>query len=79
MFARFWKEYFCERSGSARCEALDEVHVPFKNELRRFATWLPAEAMRVAINGLLEKAIHHSKNLDLKRSPDLEDYFLEIT
>ena len=37
-------------------DALEAVRVPSKSELQRFAHWLPAEAMRGVLDGLLHQA-----------------------
>ena len=50
-------------------DALDAVRVPSKSELQRFAHWLPAEAMREVLNGLLRQAIHQPRKLELELVP----------
>jgi len=60
-------------------DAIDQVRVPSKSEVQRFATWLPAEPMRELINGLLKGAIQQPKKLGLQEALDLEEYFLDTT
>ena len=60
-------------------DALDQVRVPSKSELQRFAHWLPAEPMRKVIDGLLKGAIEQPRKLGLKEALDLEEYFLDST
>ena len=59
--------------------ALDQVRVPSKSELQRFAHWLPAEQMREVINGLLKGAVEQPRKLGLREALDLEAYFLDST
>jgi hypothetical protein len=60
-------------------DALDQIRVPSKSELQRYAHWLPAGQMREIINGLLQGAIEQPKQLRLREPLDLEDYFLDTT
>jgi hypothetical protein len=60
-------------------DALDQVRVPSKSEVQRFAYWLPAQEMREVVDGLLQGAIHHPRKLGLKEALDLEEYFLDST
>ena len=60
-------------------DALDQVRVPSKSEVQRFAHWLPAEQMRAVINGLLKGAVEQPRKLGLKEALDLEEYFLDST
>jgi IS5 family transposase len=60
-------------------DALDQVRVPSKSELQRFAHWLPAGPMREVIDGLLRRAIEQAGKLRLKEALDLEEYFLDST
>ena len=60
-------------------DALDQVRVPSKSELQRFAHWLEAEPMRQVINGLLKGAVDQPRKLGLKEALDLEEYFLDST
>ena len=60
-------------------DALDQVRVPSKSEVQRFAHWLPAEEMRALIDGLLKKAVDQPKKLGLAQALDLEAYFLDST
>ena len=65
--------------GFCRVDALDQVRVPSKSEVQRFASWLPAEEMRALIDGLLKKAVDQPKQLGLAEALDLEAYFLDST
>ena len=60
-------------------DALDQIRVPSKSELQRFAHWLPAEQMREVINTLLVSGLTQSRKLELKKPLDLEGYFLDTT
>ena len=66
-------QWFCQ------VDALDQVRVPSKSELQRFAHWLPVEQMREIIDGLLNAAIQSPSKLRLKETLDLEEYFLDST
>ena len=59
--------------------ALDQVRVPSKSELQRFAHWLPAGTMRQLIAGLLRQAVEQPTQLQLKEALDLDEYFLDST
>jgi Transposase DDE domain len=60
-------------------DALDQVRVPSKSELQRFAHWLPTQAMREILDGLLRRALEKPRQLRLKEPLDLEAYFLDST
>ena len=60
-------------------DALDQVRVPSKSELQRFAHWLPATEMRALLDGLLRSAVGHPKEMGLRESLDLEACFLDST
>jgi Transposase DDE domain len=60
-------------------DALDQVRVPSKSEVQRFAHWLPAPQMRKLNNILLVTALTQSRKLELKKPLDLESYFLDTT
>jgi hypothetical protein len=60
-------------------DALDQIRVPSKSELQRYAHWLPAQPMREFINGLLQSALNQPKPLGLRQALDLEEYFLDTT
>src|SRR5438552_5465761 len=60
-------------------DALDQVRVPSKSELQRFAHWLGAGPMRQVIDGLLKMAVEKPRQLGLKEALDLEAYFLDST
>jgi hypothetical protein len=60
-------------------DALDEVRVPSKSELQRFAHWLDAAQMRQMIERLLLAGMDPAGPLDLTEPVDLEDYFVDTT
>lgn len=79
------REFSCQLAGNplyqwfCLIDALDQVRVPSKSELQRFAHWLPASAMREVIDGLLRAAVEQPGKLRLKEALDLEEYFLDST
>jgi len=60
-------------------DALDQIRVPSKSELQRFAHLLPPDSMRGIINGLLQSALEQAPKLELREALDLEEYFLDTT
>lgn len=60
-------------------DAVDQIQVPSKSELQRFAHWLPAEEMREIIEGLLRAAVEKPRKLGLKETLDVEEYYLDST
>jgi len=60
-------------------DALDQIRVPSKSELQRFAHWLPSQPMRELIDGLLRGALDQPRKLRLQEALDLEEYFLDTT
>ena len=80
-----YRGFSCQLAGNplyqwfCRIDALDQVRVPSKSEVQRFAHWLPAPEMRQVINGLLQGAVEKPRQLDLKEALDLEAYFLDST
>jgi hypothetical protein len=60
-------------------DALDQVRVPSKSELQRFAHWLDAAQMRQLIKGLLLAGMNPAGRLDLKEPVDLAEYFVDTT
>ena len=66
-------QWFCQ------VDALDQVRVPSKSELQRFARWLDAAQMRQMIEGLLLAGMNPAGPLDLTQPVDLEEYFLDTT
>jgi len=60
-------------------DALDQVRVPSKSELQRFAHWLDAAQMRQLIEGLLLAGMNPAGGLDLKEPVDLAEYFVDTT
>jgi hypothetical protein len=80
-----YRGFSCQLAGNplyqwfCRVDALDQVRVPSKSELQRFAHWLPAAQMRCVLDGLLKAAVDHPKPLGLAEALDLEAYFLDST
>lgn len=66
-------QWFCLIDG------LDQVRVPSKSELQRFAHWLPEPQVRKLIDGLIKGAVEQPNKLHLKEALDLEEYFLDST
>lgn len=66
-------QWFC------RIDALEQVRVPSKSELQRFAHWLPAGEMRRLLDGLLRTALEQPRKLGLQEPLDLETCFLDST
>jgi hypothetical protein len=60
-------------------DALDEVRVPSKSELQRFAHWLNAAQMRQMMERLLLVGMEPAGPLDLREPVDLEEYFVDTT
>jgi hypothetical protein len=58
---------------------MDQVRVPSKSELQRFAHWLPAPQMRRILDGLLRRALEQPRKMGLKEALDLETCFLDST
>lgn len=80
-----YRGFSCQLAGNplyqwfCRIDALDQVRVPSKSEVQRFAHWLPAEQMRQVIDGLLKGAVEKPRQLGLKEALDVEAYFLDST
>ena len=80
-----YRGFSCQLAGNplyqwfCAIDALDQIRVPSKSELQRFAHWLSAEQMRDVLDGLLRGALHKHKKLGLKEALDLEEYFLDST
>jgi hypothetical protein len=66
-------QWFCQ------VDALDQVRVPSKSQLQRFADWLPTDQMRQLIDALLKGAVEKPAKLRLREALDLEAYFLDST
>ena len=66
-------QWFCQ------VDAVDQVRVPSKSEVQRFAHWLPAPEMRAVIESLLRGALQTPDKLGLQEALDLEEYFLDST
>ena len=60
-------------------DALDEVRVPSKSELQRFAHWLETAQMRQIMERLLRAGMDPADPLDLKEPVDLAEYFVDTT
>ena len=60
-------------------DALDEVRVPSKSELQRFAHWLDAAQMRQMMERLLRAGMDPAGPLNLTEPVDLEEYFVDTT
>lgn len=80
-----YRGFSCQLAGNplyqwfCRVDALDQVRVPSKSEVQRFAYWLPGDEMRAVIDGLLKTAVDQPKKLGLAETLDLEAYFLDST
>ena len=66
-------QWFCLVDG------LEQVRVPSKSELQRFAHWLGAQEMRSIIDELSLSGLKQARKLELKEPLDLESYFLDTT
>ena len=60
-------------------DAMDQVRVPSKSELQRYAHLLEAPQMRLVIEGLLSAGVHGPQALDLRQPVDLDQYFVDTT
>ena len=60
-------------------DGMDQIRVPTKSELQRFAHWLPTGQMHQILDGLLQAAIRKPRKLQLKEALDLEEYFVDST
>lgn len=80
-----YRGFSCQLAGNplfqwfCRIDALDQIQVPSKSELQRFAHWLPAPEMRPILAGLLRRAVEQPKELGLKAALDLEACFVDST
>jgi hypothetical protein len=80
-----YRGFSCQLAGNplyqwfCRIDALDQIRVPSKSELQRFAHWLPAAEMRPILDGLLRRAVEKPKELGLKVALDLEACFVDST
>lgn len=80
-----YRGFSCQLAGNplyqwfCRIDALDQVKVPSKSELQRFAHWQPAAEMRALHDALLRTAVEHPKKVGWKESLDLETVFLDST
>jgi hypothetical protein len=80
-----YRGFSCQLAGNplyqwfCRIDAMDQVRVPSKSEVQRFAHWLPAAQMRAILDGLLRRAVEHPRKLGLKEPLDLETCFLDST
>ena len=60
-------------------DAVDQVRVPSKSELQRFAHWLAAAQLRPLLDGLLVAGRNRPQELALEKAVELDDYFLDTT
>ena len=60
-------------------DALDQVRVPSKSELQRFAHWLNATQMRQLIEQLLVVGMNPTGPMDLTQPVDMAEYFVDTT
>jgi hypothetical protein len=80
-----YRGFSCQLAGNALyqwfclIDAVDQVQVPSKSELHRYAHWLQPEPMRDLINELLRGALTAHKKLGLREGLNLEEYFLDTT
>jgi hypothetical protein len=70
-------QWFC------KLDRIDTIRIPGKSALQRYSQWLPEEEMRQVIDTLLGAASAAEatvgQTLKLKKSLDLEAYFLDTT
>ena len=71
-------QWFCQLS------RLDQVRIPGKSQLQRYAEWLPEEDLRKVVDGLLAAAASPKgatgrQMIELQEALDLEAYFLDTT
>lgn len=77
--------FSCQLAGSplyqwfCLVDAVDQIRVPSKSELQRFAHWLPAEQMDQIVYALLQCGIDKPGKLQLTQAVDVEEYFLDST
>jgi hypothetical protein len=80
-----YRGFSCQLAGNplyqwfCRVDAIDQVRVPSKSEVQRFAHWLPAPEMRALLDGLLKSAVDQPRKLGLAEALDLEACFLDST
>ena len=80
-----YRGFSCQLAGNplyqwfCRIDGLEQVRVPSKSELQRFAHWLPAAQMRGILDGLLRRAVEQPRKLGLKAPLDLESCFLDTS
>jgi Transposase domain (DUF772) len=80
-----YREFSCALAGSplyqwfCRIDALDQVRVPSKSEVQRFAHWLSEEEMRSIMERLLKTARQAPEKLALDEALDLDQYFVDTT
>ena len=78
-----YRDFSCDLAGHrlyqwfCLIDQLDQVRVPSKSELHRFAHWLPAQQMKDLVYHLLQEAIEKPDQLHLKEALDMEEYFLD--
>lgn len=64
-------QWFCQ------IDAIDQIRVPSKSELQRFAHWLPAEQMNSLVYQLLRGGVEKPGKLRLKEAVNLDECFLD--
>ena len=80
-----YRGFSCPLAGNALyqwfclVDAVDQIRVPSKSELQRYAHWLPPESMRRVMDGLLQQGVQTPGKLGLGVALDLEDYFVDTT
>lgn len=80
-----YRDFSCQLAGNplyqwfCRIDALDQVCVPSKSELHRFAHWLPIAEMRAIADGLLRRAAEQPQAMRLRQGLDLEACLLDST
>jgi hypothetical protein len=80
-----YRGFSCQLAGNplyqwfCRIDALEQVRVPSKSEVGRFAHWLPAAEMRALLDRLLRTAAEQPRQLKLKEALDLETCLLDST
>ena len=73
-----FRGFSCQLAGNplyrwfCQLDALDQVQLPSKSEIQRFAHWLSAQEMRTVIDVLLQGALKQPRQLRLKEALDLE-------
>lgn len=80
-----FREFSCALAGSplyqwfCGIDAMDQVRVPSKSEVQRYAHWLPEAQMRSILDQVLKTARQAPAKLALEQPLDLEQYFVDTT